>query len=154
MTCDRFLLLLDELDNDTLPPEMAAHMHTCDACTHEVAVLAKALSLHRLPDTTGAVDLAPRFLECTTGLPVLRRSVSMRDWLLSGVVIVLSVAMMPMLAGFRELRAIYGAGFTLPVALVLGLAVTLYAGLFILSHLEEFSTRYRTFEANRPGRAA
>jgi hypothetical protein len=154
MTCDRFLLLLDEMDNDILPPEMVAHMHTCDACAGEVAVLAKALGLHRMPDSTDAVDLAPRFLECATGLPVPRRSVSMRDWLLAGVVIVLSVAMMPMLEGFRELRATFGSGFTLPVALVFGLAVTLYAGLFILSHLEDFSTRCRMFEANHPGRAA
>ncbi len=149
MTCDRFLLLLDELDNDVIPPEMATHMHSCPACSGEVARLGKALGLYRLPETPETVDLAARVSESAAGLPVPRRSVSMRDWLLSGVIIVLSVAMMPTLGSFRELRAAYGAGFTLPAALVFGVAVTLYAGLFILSHLEDFSTRFRDFRPTR-----
>ena len=154
MTCDRFLLILDELDNEVLPPEMAAHMHSCPACSREVALLGKALGLYRQPEIVTDTDLATRVLNRVAVLPVPRRSVSMRDWLFTGVVILLSVALLPMLAGFRELRAMLGSDFTLPLALVFGMAVTLYAGLFVISHLDDFSAMYRGYETTRSGRAA
>jgi hypothetical protein len=126
-------------------------MHTCDACAGEVAVLAKALGLHRLPDTTGAVDLAPRFLECATGLPVPRRSVSMRDWLLAGAAIVASMVLVPLLAAFRQLHADNGSGLAVSVSLVFGVLITLYASLFVMGHQDELSRWLKAGQARHAG---
>jgi len=143
MTCDRFLVLLDELDNEALPPEMAAHMHSCHDCKAEAALLANALGLHRMPDAAGSVDLAPRVLASLADTPAPRRSVSMRDWAVAGILMVASMVIVPMMSEFRDLKAAYGDMFTFPLALALGSAVTLYAGIFIMSHLEEFSRRLK-----------
>lgn len=149
MTCDRFRYLLDELDNEALPPEMVAHIRSCHACAGELSALAKALGLYRLPDATGAVDLAPRVLALLPFTPAPRRSLSMREWAVPGVLILASMVIVPMLAEFRDLKTVYGDVFTFPLALVLGCAVTLYAGIFILSHLDDFSRRLRDYRTTR-----
>jgi hypothetical protein len=149
MTCERFLEQLDGLDNQGLPIDMVVHARTCPACSRELERLGRALSCYRLPDATPMVDLVPRVSALLPYVPAPRRSVSMRDWLLVGLLIVISMVMVPMLGDFRALRAVYGPGFTLPVFLTYGVAITLYAGLFIISHLEDFSKRLHEFQENR-----
>lgn len=149
MTCDKFLVLLDELDNEVLPAEMVAHMRSCHACAGEIAVLAKALRLHRLPEAAGAVDMAPRVLALLPFTPAPRRSLSMREWAVPGILILASMVIVPMLAEFRDLKTVYGDVFTFPLAMALGSAVTLYAGIFILGHLDDFSRRFRDFRTTR-----
>ena len=149
MTCERFLEQLDGLDNQRLPIDMVVHARTCPDCERELETLGKALSCYRLPDATPMVDLVPRVSALLPYVPAPRRSVSMRDWLLVGLLIVISMVMVPMLGDFRALRAVYGTGFTLPVFLTYGVAITLYAGLFIMSHLDDFSRRLHDFQGTR-----
>lgn len=149
MTCERFREQLDGLDNQRLPIDMVVHARTCPDCARELETLSAALSCYRLPDATPSVDLVPRIAALLPYLPAPRRSVSMRDWLLVGLLIVISMVMVPMLGDFRALRAVYGNGFTVPVFLTYGVAITLYAGLFIMSHLEDFSRRLHDFQGTR-----
>jgi len=154
MTCDRFINLLDGLDNEALPVEMSVHARSCPACAREAAALKAAVGLFRLPDLASSVSVAPRVAALLPFMPQPRRTVSMRDWLVSGVVIVASVVFLPLLAEFRALKAVYGPGFTLPVSLALGFIVTLYGGMFIMSHLDEFSVRLKNRQLHSHGKAA
>jgi len=86
-------------------------------------------------------------------VPAPRRSVSMGNWLVTGFVIVFSMVLVPLLAEFRALKAVYGNVFTVSLSMALGLFVTLYAGAFIMSHLDEFTRRLKEREAQH-GRAA
>jgi len=154
MNCDRFINLLDGLENEALPVEMAIHARSCPACAREAAAMKAAVGLYRLPDIASSASIAPRVAALLPFMPQPRRTVSMRDWIITGFVIVSSIVLVPLLAEFRALRAVYGSGFTFPVSLALGFIVTLYAGMFVLSHLDDFSRRLKAYEALRHGRAA
>ncbi|GAB1456400.1 hypothetical protein MASR2M48_17080 [Spirochaetota bacterium] len=78
----------------------------------------------------------------------------MRNWVLSGFIILVSIIIVPMLSDFRALRSVYGAGFTLPLALMFGVLVTLYAGIFVMSHLDDFSRRLKDYQNNQATRVA
>lgn len=149
MTCQRFLEQLDGLDNRRLPLEMVVHARTCPACARQLEILGRAIAVYRQPDEPIAVDLVPRVSALLPYLPAPRRVVSMRDWLLVGLLIAISMVMVPLLGDFRALRAAYGPGFTLPVFLTYGVAMTLYAGLFIISHLDDFSRRLHQAQERR-----
>ncbi len=149
MTCERFLEQLDGLDNQGLPIDMVIHARTCPACSRELEMLGKAITCYRESDGTGMVDLVPRISALLPYVEAPRRSVSMRDWLLVGLLIVISMVMLPMLGDFRALRAVYGPDLTLPIFLTYGVAITLYAGLFTMSHIEDFSKRLHEFQENR-----
>lgn len=154
MTCERFIASLDALDNGPLPDDMEAHARACPDCAREAAALRAALGLYRLPDVAGSADIAPRVMALLPFVAAPRRVVSMRDWVVSGLVILGSIVLVPLLADFKALKAVYGAAFTLPVSLALGLIVTLYAGLFVMSHLDDFTRRLRDFEVQRGGHPA
>lgn len=154
MTCDRFLAALDGLDNEPLPADMASHARGCRSCAGESAALRAAVGLYRLPDLAGSGDIAPRVTALLPFMPAPRRTVSMRDWIITGFVIISSVALVPLLADFRALKAVYGPGFTVPVFVSLGSLVTLYGGLFIMSHLDDFSRRLKTWQIHQHRRAA
>ncbi|OHD16699.1 MAG: hypothetical protein A2Y38_03860 [Spirochaetes bacterium GWB1_59_5] len=154
MTCDRFLTQLDALDNESLPIDMANHARSCRACANESAALRAAIGLYRLPDLAGSSDIAPRVAALLPFMPAPRRTVSMRDWIVTGFVIVSSMVLVPLLTEFRALKAVYGSGFTLPVFLALGSLVTLYSGLFVMSHLDDFSRRLKAWQINQHGKAA
>lgn len=149
MTCKRFLEQLDELDNQRLPLDMVVHARNCPDCARELAMLGRAIASYRVPDEQANGELLSRVSALLPFVPAPRRVVSMRDWLLVGLLIVISMVMVPLLGDFRALRAAYGTGFTLPVFLTYGVAITLYAGLFIISHLDDFSRRLHDLHGTR-----
>lgn len=179
MTCERFLYLLDGLDEGLvdgrdqafgsppsdsprsegavadgamgLPPAMAEHLRSCPACAAEAAAARTAIALYRLPDLASSVDLVPRISALIPFLPAPRRVVSMRDWLVWGAALAGSTVLIPLLGGFRELKGAYGSGFTFPLSLILGLVLTMYAGMFVLSHLDELTRRLRERDAGQGG---
>jgi hypothetical protein len=154
MTCDRFRTELDALQDETLTPDALAHLRACPRCAGEAAALKAAVMLYRLPDLAGSADIAPRVMALLPFLPAPRRSVSMRDWLVAGAVILGSIVLVPLLAEFRSLKAAFGSGFSLPVSLALGFVVTLYAGMFVISHLDDFSRRLKDFQDQQGAKAA
>ena len=63
----------------------------------------------------------------------------MRDWLAVGFLLMVGMVIVPLLAEFKSLNAVYGTGYIVPFSLVLGLVITLYAGFFIASHIDLFA---------------
>lgn len=154
MTCQRFLSMLDGLDNDEMPRDMVIHARSCPACAAEEAALRAAIGLYRLPDLLSDANIVPKVTALLPFVPAPRRNVSMRDWLLVGFILMVSIVLVPLLAEFRALKALYGSGFSVTISLALGTIVTVYACMFILSHLDEFSRRLKDRETRLRGRAA
>jgi hypothetical protein len=123
--------------------DMILHSRACPSCAREAVALKAAVSLYRMPDLASSADIVPRVAALLPFSPAPRRMVSMRDWLVAGFVIVASVALIPLMGEFNALKAAYGSGFTFPMSLALGSFVTLYAGVFVMSHLDEFSCRLK-----------
>jgi hypothetical protein len=68
--------------------------------------------------------------------------VSLRGWVITGLVVVISLAMS--LFGMDSVRMIPDAAssFLLPIGITIGVIVTVYGALFIGSHLKELSDRF------------
>jgi hypothetical protein len=69
-------------------------------------------------------------------------TVSFRGWVITGFIILISLAMS--LFGMDFMRAIPGtaSSFLLPVGITIGVIVTVYGAIFIGSHLKELSGRF------------
>jgi hypothetical protein len=157
MNCTEFLDRLDASDGYSLgdmakgglflDEEQRLHAAACPACAKAAETVQAALVAYRLPDLVSSVDLVPRVRDLIPFLPAPRRVVSMRNWLLAGFLLLLSLGGLPLTGGYRALSSQYGMGFSLPLMLVLSGALTIYIGLFALSHLDELATRFklRTF---------
>lgn len=152
MKCTEFLDRLDGSDDFcstslSLDEEQRLHAATCSGCARAMERVQSALTVYRLPDLVSSVDLVPRFRDLIPFLPVPRRVVSMRNWLFVGFILLLSLGGLPLMGGYRALSYQYGSGFSLPLILVMSGALSLYIGLFALSHLDELATRFklRTF---------
>lgn len=152
MKCTEFLDSLDlsdgfRSDSLALDEEHTLHTATCPGCARASERVRAAIIAYRLPDLVSSVDLVPRVLDLLPSVPAPRRVVSMRCWLLPGFLLLLSLGSLPMMGDYRALSRQYGMEFTLPLILVLSGALSLYIGLFALSHLDELTTRFklRTF---------
>ncbi|MDR0388361.1 MAG: peptidoglycan-binding protein [Treponema sp.] len=64
-------------------------------------------------------------------------------WVVTGLIILLSLATAFMGLDFISVAAAQGSSFLLPVGITIGVVVTGYGALFIGSHLKELSDRFR-----------
>lgn len=161
MTCSHFLARLDCLepafaarpsaDSEPgpggrpargLPADMAEHAASCPSCARVAAALGTALELYALPEAALLADLAPRIEALLPFVPPPRREIAMGGWIGVGGLIIAGMVTAPFMAGYAAMREAYGAGYTLPLALVSGLALSAYLGLFIASHLDGFSKAF------------
>lgn len=161
MTCSHFLARLDCLEPALaarppadpesaagmhtargLPPDMAEHAASCPACARVASALGAALELYALPEAALLVDLAPRIEALLPFVPPPRREIAIGGWIGVGGLIIAGMVTAPLMAGYAAMRDLYGVGYTLPLALVSGLALSAYLGLFIASHLDGFSKAF------------
>jgi hypothetical protein len=68
---------------------------------------------------------------------------SLRGWVLIGFFVLLSLSSSFFGLNFMEIADAEGLSFLLPVGLTIGMVLTCYGALFIGSHLNELSTRFR-----------
>ena len=69
-------------------------------------------------------------------MPPPRQDFALRDWLFPGVVLALSMVLLPVLGKDVDfLKSLFGSGYTLSLSLVLGVAFTAYCAFFIATHL-------------------
>lgn len=142
MNCTEFLDRLDASDGLSTDIELRLHAAACPGCAKLADKLQAAMTAYRMPDLVSSVDLVPRIMDLIPFLPVPRRVVSMRNWLLVGFILLLSLGGLPLMGGYRALSRQYGTGFSLPLFLVMSGMLSLYVGLFALSHLDELATRF------------
>jgi len=68
--------------------------------------------------------------------------ISLRDWLVVGLLIALSLMLTPAGQDFEWLVRTLGSFMLAPISITLGVVLTIYCAYFIASHLEELSERF------------
>jgi hypothetical protein len=142
MTCESFKRELDAMENYNPSAEMNKHMSSCPACALGYASLRSALTVYTLPLSVCERDLVPGIMAALPFARRPRRFMSLRNWLLGGVALLVSIAFVPFLEEFKALTRSYGNGFLLPLGIVLGILVTVYMMVFIATHVQDFSRRF------------
>lgn len=139
------LKLLDELDaGQGYGIALRLHLHRCPSCSAAASRMERALRAYR--EDTRRADTAESLVEdrvmaAVRLMPPPRQDFALRDWLLPGAIIALSMFLFPILGkdiGFLE--ALLGSGYELSLSLVLGIAFTAYVALFIATHLAELQS--------------
>lgn len=151
MRCDGFLDRYDMLDSgEEAGFFLRLHLAACPACRARVAEREAALKTIRAAaakpvDAALEEAIETRVMAAVRLMPAPRRELHAREWVISGLVIFASLALVPFDANYGILRDFFGEGFTMPLCLVLGLVLTIYGAVFIGTHmteLEPFAKRY------------
>jgi len=117
-------------------------------CRKEIARSEEALAAcHRTvsaePDGAEPDDLEKRIMGHIMLLPAPKRPVGIWEWIIAGAVIGASVALIPFGDEFAALGLLFGARYTMPLMLILGLVVTAYCAVFIATHMDELEAFFR-----------
>ena len=93
------------------------------------------------PDLSGLI-MAEVYKEKPLACPGAREPVSFRNWILVGFVILGALSLSSININFGKIASFLSPSLLLPICITLALALTLYAALFIGSHLDELSERF------------
>ncbi len=88
-------------------------------------------------------ELDRRIMARINQLPAPKRPVGIWEWVVAGAVIGASVALIPFGDEFDALGLLFGARYTMPLMLALGLVVTAYCAVFIATHMDELEALLR-----------
>lgn len=141
MRCETFLERYDALEPGAEPgPGMSRHLASCGRCRGQVGAVEAALGELRAADAAGSPGgglLEERIMAAARLVPGPRRDFSVRDWIIAGAVIAVSMILIPVGDYFARFDEFFGARYTLPLSLVLGCVLTAYGALFAGAHLGE-----------------
>jgi hypothetical protein len=145
--------------------EIAVHLMFCPHCTDEITWYEAAMEQMRTDFLPPSPELAetimeriraesagfsPDFLDVPPELPYFPSDapdapigISFRGWVITGFVVLVSLATVFFGIDFERIAASQGSSFLLPVGLTIGVVISGYGALFIGSHLKELSSRFR-----------
>jgi len=147
---------------DTMPlinqVQVSWHAFFCSDCAQEIELYRAARTLMKedffplLPENKKSwsaledsimlkIDEETEQIELETachipGVPTTRR------WVISGLVLIISLAIAYLGLDFKNLASESGISFLLPMGIITGIFLTTYGALFIGSHLKELSERF------------
>jgi hypothetical protein len=136
---------LDELDSGEEPGfALAIHLASCPSCARQAKLVAKAISAYRFE---GPADRAPgaaeggateeRIMASVRLVSPPRQDFAIFDWLFPAMVILFSLCLLPLASSLGFIESLLGEGGALSLALVLGIAFTIYCAFFIATHIQE-----------------
>ncbi|MDR3139952.1 MAG: peptidoglycan-binding protein [Treponema sp.] len=131
--------------------KIAVHLFFCPRCAAELKKLEAAqdvLKADFFPPPPNLEDAileriyaeAPETEEEHYDIPA---GFSLRGWVITGIIVLFSLASSFFGMDFEEVAASEGSSFLLAVGLTVGVVVTGYGALFIGSHLKELTARFR-----------
>jgi len=148
MKCDDALQRFLEMDNrESFPISLRFHMLHCAKCRTEIETFRHACDL-LLDDSPFEMrrDLSGLILDKVTGdYPSYRREMSYARWFLAGFIIIASRLAVSYSDTMVSLQGHYGGRLEIPLNIVLGLVVSIYAVLFIGTHVEELKRIARLY---------
>ena len=131
--------------------QMQIWLHTliCPNCAQEIERFEVIKSVMRedfFPASPGFEDsIMARIAteeEQTEDIYAIPGGISTRGWVISGLIILLSLATAFFGLDFQNLASETGMSFLLPLGITVGIVLTTYGALFIGSHLKELSERF------------
>jgi hypothetical protein len=140
MKCDKAIQnFLEQEDCLYIPFRVRWHALLCSECREEIQslkkIFTKAQNSYCFPMPE---DLSGIIMEKITESNIIYEGkVSSSKWLLTGVIIFVSIFLISYSDSFIWLRQYFGSDLEIPLNLVLGMVITLYAASFIGSHLDD-----------------
>jgi hypothetical protein len=153
-----------ELDkHQRVPLAVTMHLFVCPACRTGVRAMTDAE--HRFSASLSVETACPPFYSPElspsrahsddplvaaamariqlSGLayPQVKRSVSLRRWLIAGIALAVCFAVMPVTFGAWS-QEVFGSSYSVPFYLLSGIAVTIYGGLFIGTNIDIFVKKF------------
>lgn len=140
MKCEKVMDHYCRLDVDErLPLRVRIHMLFCPACRHEVQYMEeKLVNFEGTFPFSMEHDASDAIMQMVRMSPVqYRREVSSFKWLFSGFIIFASIMLLPFSKSLSWLNDYFGRQLMLPLHIVMGIAITIYAVLYVGTHLEQ-----------------
>ncbi|TAL32849.1 MAG: hypothetical protein EPN93_15370 [Spirochaetes bacterium] len=144
MKCEAFMRKFLELDDGRrLPLAMMLHVRRCAHCRAEVDAFNLAARDMRsfepyVMDELAGAHLVHRVLS----QPAYRKSVSLFNWVWTGVLLFASIFLVQFSEHFVSMRGRFGGDLEVPFSIVMGIVVSVYAAMLIGTHMEEI-TRWK-----------
>lgn len=138
MKCDEAMRrVLEHDDGSHRPVLLRLHLRRCARCRAEAAALDAALrELRQTPLSRRDMDVSDAVMAEIERLESYRRDVPMYNWVGGGLAILGGIVLVSFSDSFAWLRGSFGGDFEVPLSIVLGIVITLYASAFIATHLD------------------
>ncbi len=138
MNCEKIQNRFLEMDNRSRIPLMVQiHMLFCSECRRLIGALNEQFeSLYNNPPYCLERDLCEKIMvEVFHSKVQYEHNVGGIKWALVGLLILMSIFLIPFSNSFGWLRQYFGAGLEVPVSMALGIAISVYATIGIFSNL-------------------
>ena len=131
--------------------QVALHTIFCPNCAQEIERFEVCRDILRedfLPPSPGLEDSVMAMITVEEEQPETEEvfavpgGLSTRGWVISGVLILVSLSTVYFGFNFNKIALEAGMSFLLPVGITIGIVLTSYGALFIGSHLKELSERF------------
>ncbi|MFP3090516.1 peptidoglycan-binding protein [Treponema sp. TIM-1] len=150
MSCHEIMEKMLEFDGDKIPLllrfKIALHLLGCGRCSGEMIRYEAARNLLKrdfFPPSPGLAGIIMEKIYREEPLTDTAGAISFRSWVIIGIIVVFSLSSSFVGINFGKIAAREGSSFLLPLGLTIGTIVSAYGALFIGSHLEELSERFR-----------
>jgi hypothetical protein len=140
MNCERIQQRFLEMDNRSIiPVSVQLHMLVCPKCRRDIAYLSSRFQALReeAPFDMDRDRCEEIMLTVFSSVVHYDHHVTGFQWGAVGLVILVSLFLIPFSNSFGWLRNFFGAGLEIPLSIVLGLVFSAYALAGIFSNLEE-----------------
>ncbi|GHV76259.1 hypothetical protein AGMMS49942_10800 [Spirochaetia bacterium] len=152
MNCQEVMDRVYEFEGNTAPSfftqlRIQLHLFHCSRCAGEIERLETARLFMQgsffPPAPNGLEERIMRSisLEEPESYPEIA-GVSFRSWVVTGLIILISLSTSFLGMDFSKVAAHWGSSFLLPIGITIGAVVSAYGALFIGSHLKELSDRF------------
>lgn len=140
MKCNSIMKCFMELDNyRSLPLQIRGHLIFCTRCRKDILSMRRALEtiLNKKPYDTSE-DLSNNIMEqIATSQVIYKMDISSLKWISVGLIIFASIFLVSFSEPLNWLKGHFGWRLEVPLNIVLGLVISLYATLFIGTHIDE-----------------
>lgn len=142
MHCEQAIEAFLRLDHrEEIPPEVKRHIDDCESCRRQVAMMRSvytALEQVGVVETpAGTTDAVMAAVAAATA--GAEEPLSLGKWLGTGVIIFASIVLVSFSNSHSWLSQVFGMSLDLPLSLILGAAITIYATLFIGTHVDQIA---------------
>ena len=140
MIYERMMKRFMKLDNDMgLPMTLRLYMFLSPECRREVTRLMNEMqSLRGQSPYAMPRDMGPEIMDRVAGLDVsYDYGVSFMKWLFVGVFIWLSIILFSFSDFRNSMGDYFGPHLLIPINIVLGVGISIYAAVYMASHVEE-----------------
>lgn len=138
MRCEKVREAVLNADRDELPLRIRIHILFCRACREDLIQITDRINDARKTVPFRAPEgLTDQIMRTITLLEVeYDHRVSQGKWIAAGLVLFSSIMLLSFSDSFSWLSAHFGGSFDIPLAVVLGISISVYAAILIGSHLE------------------